>query len=110
MLAKSVLMRVLACQPRDQLLRHVSGGRLEAGHRRLRRARTFPAERNAGAGEHVLRRLYRRKRKRLRVRCTTIALKLSRPGLGPPLKRLGRTVPSRRHAGRKSLSRTELVA
>jgi hypothetical protein len=28
------------------------------------------------------------------------AFKLMRPGFGPPLKRLGRTVPARRHAGR----------
>jgi hypothetical protein len=31
------------------------------------------------------------------------AFKLMRPGFGPPLKRLGRTVPARRHAGRSLL-------
>jgi hypothetical protein len=32
-------------------------------------------------------------------------LKLSRPGFGPALKRLGRTVPARRHGGCKSMPR-----
>jgi hypothetical protein len=31
------------------------------------------------------------------------AFKLMRPGFGPPLKRLGRTIPARRHAGRSLL-------
>jgi len=39
-----------------------------------------------------------------------LRVKLVRPRFGPPLKRLGRTVPARRHAGRSLLLPVLVVA
>src|SRR5687767_12778682 len=100
------MTRVRACcavlerQPRYQLLRHVRGGRLEAGHRHLR----CRFAKDVPHFSHDHESLRASARKRLRERCTTIALKLSRPGFGPALKRLVQSKRGRRPAGRHALA------